>query len=133
MLARTCHFLGRYLLCLLLFNLAACSSMQTVNVEDAMQYSAARGVDYGSLVRVTTLENQKVEFRVTEMTPDGLGGNQGFFRYEDMKSLKVENPSANSGDSAWAWILGVLGVAALIALIANSDSVSICSGAPCPE
>jgi len=130
---RVFRFVGRYLLCLLLFNLAACSTMQTVDVEDAMQYSAARGVDYGSLVKVTTLENQTVKFRVTEMKPDGLGGNQGFFRFENMKSLKVESPSASSSDNTWAWILGVLGVAALVALVANADSVSICSGAPCPE
>lgn len=131
-MTETGRFLCRYLLCLLLFNLAACSTMQTVNVEDAMQYSSPRGVDHGSLVQVTTLDNRTVKFRVTEMTPDGLGGNQGFFRYEDMKSLKVDNPSANSADNTWAWILGVLGVAALIALAANADSVEICSGAPCP-
>lgn len=131
-MTETCRFLCRYLLCLLLFNLAACSTMQTVNVEDAMQYSSPRGVDHGSLVQVTTLENRTVKFRVTEMTPAGLGGNKGFFRYEDMKSLKVDNPSANSADNTWAWIFGVLGVAALIALVANSDSVEICSGAPCP-
>ena len=131
-MTETCRFLCRYLLCLMLFNLAACSTMQNVNVEDAMQYSSPRGVDHGSLVQVTTLENRMVKFRVTEMTPDGLGGNKGFFRYEDMKSLKVDNPSANSADNTWAWILGILGVAALIALVANSDSVEICSGAPCP-
>lgn len=125
-------FLPRYFLCLLLFNLAACSSMQTVNVDDAMRYSSARGVDYGSLVKVQTLDDQTVKFRVTDMTPDGLGGNQGFYRFEDMKSLKVESASSND-DSTWAWVLGVLGVAALVALVANADSVSICSGAPCPD
>jgi hypothetical protein len=121
---------GRYLLCLLLFNLAACSTMQTVDVGDALRYSAPRGVDQGSLVQVATLDGRSARFRVTEMTPDGLGGNQGFFRYEDMKSLKVENPSA--GGDAWMWVLGILGVAALVALVASADSVSICSGAPCP-
>jgi len=121
---------GRYLLCLMLFNLAACSAMQPVDVSDAMRYSAPRGVDHGSLVKVTTLDGRSAKFRVTEMTPDGLGGSAGFFRYEDMKSLKVENPS--SGDDAWMWVLGVLGVAALIALVANADSVTLCSGAPCP-
>ena len=126
-------FLTRYLLCLLLFNLTACSSMQTVNVDDAMKYSSARGVEHGSLVHVKMLDNRSVKFRVTELTPDGLGGNQGFYRFEEMKSLKVDNPAAKNSDNTWAWILGVLGVAALVALVSNADSVSICSGTPCPE
>jgi len=126
-------FASRYLLCLLLFNLAACSTMQTVKVEDAMRYDSVPGLDHGSLVEVRTLDNRSAKFRVTEMTPEGLGGSQGFYRYEDMKSLKVENPSANSSDTTWMWVLGVLGVAALVALFANADSVSICSGSPCPQ
>ena len=67
------------------------------------------------------------------MTPEGLGGSPGFYRYEEMKSLRVENPNANNSDRTLAIVLGLLGVAALVALIANADSVSICSGTPCPE
>ena len=121
----------KYLMSLLLFNLAACSSMQTVNVQSAMTYSPPRGVDYGSLVEVTTLDRQKEKFRVTEITDEGLGGKPGFFRYEDMKDLKVEKSGASSTD--WtAVLLGVLGVAALIFLIDNADNVVVCSSSPCP-
>ena len=120
------------MLCLLILNLAGCASMQPVNIEHAMQSDKARGVDYGSLVKVKTLDRRTVKFRVTEMTKEGLGGNKGFYRYEDMKSLRVENPSSSS-DNTLAWVLGVLGVAALIALIANADSVSVCSSPPCPQ
>ena len=126
-------FLKRYFLSLLLLNLAACSSMQTVNVESAMQSTKVRGIDYGSLVEVKTLDRKTIKFRVTEITKEGLGGNKGFYRYEDMKSLRVENPNSNKNDSALAWVLGVLGAAALIALIANADSVSVCSSPPCPQ
>jgi hypothetical protein len=94
---------------------------------------AARGIDYGYLVKVKTLDRKTVKFRVTEMTHEGLGGNKGFYRYEDMKSLSVENPHANKNDNTLAWILGALGVAALIALVANADSVSVCSAPPCPQ
>ena len=125
------QFLKHYVLCVLVINLAACSSMQTVSVENAIQYSSARGVDYGSLVEVKTLDHQTSKFRVTEMTDEGLGGSPGFFRFEDMKSLKVENPSANSNDNAWTYILGALGIAALIFLVANADSVKVCSPSPC--
>lgn len=125
-------FAKRYLLSLLLLNLAACSSMQPVSIEGAMQNSTARGIDYGSLVEVKTLDRRTVKFRVTDITEEGIGGNRGFFRYEDMKSLRVENPYSNNSDETLAWILGALGIAALIALVANADSVAICSPSPCP-
>jgi hypothetical protein len=125
------RLITRYLLSLLLLNLAACSGMQAVSIESGMQYSPPRGVDYGSLVEVKTLDKRTVEFRVTEITDEGLGGKPGFFAYEDMRSLRVERPANKSGDTT-AWVLGALGVAALIALIANADSVAICSPSPCP-
>ena len=126
-------FLKRYLLSLLLLNLAACSSMQTVNVESAMQSTKVRGIDYGSLVEVKTLDKRTVKFRVVDITREGLGGNQGFYRYEDMQSLRVENPNAKNNDYTLNYILGTLGVIALIALAISSDSVAICSPSPCPE
>ena len=127
------QFLKRYLLSLLLLNLAACSSMQTVNVESAMQSTKVRGIDYGSLVEVKTLDKRTVKFRVVDITSEGLGGNQGFYRYEDMNSLRVENPNAKNNDNTLSYILGTLGVIALIALAISSDSVAICSPSPCPE
>jgi hypothetical protein len=126
------RFLKNYALCLMLINLTACSSMQPVDIENAMRQSAARGVDYGSLVEVKTLDRQTRKFRVTEMSDEGLGGKPGFFRFEDMKSLRVETPRGNN-DSTWSYILGALGIAALIALVANADSVSVCSPGPCPQ
>ena len=123
-------FLKRYVLSLLFLNLAACSSMQPVNIEHAMKSDKARGIDYGSLVEVKTLDRKTIKFRVTDITREGLGGNKGFYRYEDMKSLRVENPNSNKNDTALAWVLGVLGAAALIA---NADSVSVCSSPPCPQ
>ena len=127
------QFLKHYLLSLLLLNLAACSSMQTVNVESAMQSTKVRGIDYGSLIEAKTLDKRTVKFRVVDITPEGLGGNQGFYRYEDMTSLRVENPNANNNDTTWGYILGALGIIALVALVANADSVAICSPSPCPE
>ena len=127
-------FIIRYLLCLMLFNLAACSTMYPVSVEQAMQQPQPTGVDYGSLVEVKTLDRKTARFRVTEMTPDGLGGSPGFYRYQDMQSLKVENTSRHNRDSdeTWAYVLGILGVIGLIVLAANSDSARICSPSPCP-
>ena len=124
-------FFKRYLLGLLVFNLAACSTLQPVSIEKAMQYSPPRGIDYGSLVEVKTLDKRTVKFRVTEISDDGLGGNQGFYLYEDMQNLRVDNPGKNKDDTA-SYILSALGIIALITLIVNADSVAICSPSPCP-
>ena len=124
-------FFKRYLLGLLVLNLAACSTLQPVSIENAMQYSPPRGIDYGSLVEVKTLDKRTVKFRVTEITDDGLGGKQGFYRYEDMQNLRVDNPGKNKGETA-TYILSALGIIALIALIVNADNVTICTPSPCP-
>lgn len=123
-------FIKYYILALLVFNLAACSTLHTVSVENAMKNSPPRGVDYGSLVQVKMLDRKTDRFRVTVINDDGLGGSQGFYRYENMASLKVEAPKNKSGDT-WAIIGGVLGTLALIFLVANADSVSVCSPTPC--
>ena len=123
-------FLKHYLLALLVFNLAACSSLQTVSVESAMKNSPPRGVDYGSLVHVKTFDKRTAKFRVTVINADGLGGSDNFYRYEDMASLKVEQAKSNDTDFL-AIVLGVLGVAALVYLVANADTVVVCSPSPC--
>jgi hypothetical protein len=124
------NFIKNYLLALLVFNLAACSTLQPVSVENAMKNSLSSSVDYGSLVEVKTLDKQTAKFRVTVINADGLGGNKKFYRYEDMASLKVEAPKSDNNDT-WMIIGGILGAAALVFLIANADSVSVCSPAPC--
>lgn len=125
------RFLKCYVLSLLLLNLAACSTMQTVNLQNTIQTSYARGVDYGSLVHVKTVDKRSAKFRVTDITEEGLGGNDGFYRFDEMESLKVDVPGSN--DTVLQVVLGIVAVAALAALIANSDSVKICSPSPCPE
>ena len=122
-------FIRYYLLALLVFNLAACTTLQSVSVENAMKNSPPRGVDYGSLVQVKTFDKQTAKFRVTVINADGLGGSQNFFRYEDMASLKVEAPKNNSNDT-WMIIGGILGAAALVFLISSADSVSVCTPSP---
>ena len=132
-MARMVRFLSRYLLCLLLLNLAACSTMQTVDLQRAVQTSNARGVEYGLMVDVRMMDGERAKFRVTEMTGEGIDNHDGFYRYADMERLKVENPNATTGEDTLAWVLGAIGFAALIALAVNSDSVKICSPSPCPE
>ncbi len=125
-------FVHNYLLALLVFNLTACSSMQSVDVESAMRYAPPPGIDIGSLVEVKTLDDRRLKFRVTDVTKLGLDGKYGFVAYEDMARLKVDTSIRNEGKT-FAYILGALGVLALIALIGSADTVRICSHPPCDE
>jgi len=100
-----------------------------------MKNSPPRGVDYGSLVEVKTLDERTTKFRVTTINSDGLGGASGFYRYADMSSLKVDDSQYKKDrqNNALSYILGVLGIAALIFVVASSDSVTVCSPAPCHQ
>jgi len=120
----------RALLALLLLNLAACSTLRPVDVGAAMRQGAPAGVFEGSLVEVKTLGGERLKFRVSEVTDRGLRGEPGFIAYENMRQLKVEDP--DRFQDVGVWIGGLLGVAALVFLIANADSVSACSG-DCPQ
>jgi len=128
-------FFRNYLLALLVFNLAACSSMQAISVENAMTSSPPRGINYGSMVEVKTLDKRSAKFRVTAINADGLGGASGFYRYEDMSSLKVDNPQhrKDKQSNTLSYVLGALGITALIFLVANADSVAVCTPSPCIE
>ncbi|KAA9130168.1 hypothetical protein F3N42_13435 [Marinihelvus fidelis] len=114
----------------LLFYLCACSSMRTVNVENAMLYAPPPGIHAGTLVEVKTIGGETLDFRVTEVTEEGLHGEPGFIRYADMRSLKAEKPP-ESKTEFWPIVLGILGIVAVVALVSNADSVRVCSGTPC--
>jgi len=119
------------LLALLVLNLAACSSMQPVRVSDLKGNPAPAEVREGDRVEVTTRDGEKFEFSVTELNAIGLGGQFGFIPYERMRSLSVRQPGSDLGDAGY-WLGVLLGAALFVALIANADSVSVCSPGPCP-
>ena len=109
--------------------LVACAGMRAVDIERAMNEFPPQQLRHGSLVELRTLDGRRARFRVTDLLPEGVGGDAGFFPYRNLEWLRVET----QGDgNALAVILGVLGVAALIALISAADDVSICSPSPCP-
>jgi len=122
--------MGRLILACLVFNLAACSSMQPVRLHDLDSSGTPAGVHTGDRVEVVTRDKEKFEFTVEQINAVGLGGKFGFIPYEKMRSLKVHRPATGEPDLTWLW--AVLGLAAAIALIASADSVSVCSPGPCP-
>jgi len=116
-------------LALLLLHLAACSNYQTLSVEQAVRDGPPAGVSLGSLVKVTTLDRRSDTFRVTRLDEQGLGGDSFYYRYAELKSLKVEQKQKKQSERA-AVIWTIVGLVALGLLIANADSVSVCSP-PC--
>ena len=119
------------ILALLLLNLTACSSMQMVSISDLEDPDIPSEIQHGDRVEVVTRDNEKMEFAVTNINTEGIGGKFGFIPFENIRRLSVQRPGSGSGNSA-NWIWGIIGAAALVALIASADSVSVCSGTPCP-
>jgi len=121
----------RLFLALLVPLLAACSSMQPVSVHDLADAEAPAEIVIGDRVEVITKDSEKFEFTVSEINAVGLGGKFGFIPYEKMRQLRVRRPGSESdADLEWLWAL--LGAAAVVAVIASADSVSVCSPGPCP-
>lgn len=100
--------MARYLLALLLFNLAACSTLQPVAVPDGPY--APNSVEVGSEVELVTANGEEHRFTVKEIDGHGLGGDPGFFPYSEIESLQVQVPGEGRT------VLGVVVVAALVAL-----------------
>jgi len=120
------------ILSILMLHLVACSSMQTVPVQDVQSQGENGTLQIGDRVELLTNDNEKLEFAVTDITTDGLGGKFGFVAYEDIRRLQIHRPGQTKGGGL-SWLWGVLGAAALLALISSADSVSVCSGTPCPH
>lgn len=120
------------LLSILVFHLSACSSMQSVSVQDVQRQDENSPVQIGDKVEVITMDSEKMTFVVTDITDKGIGGKFGFIPFENIRRLMVNVPGSSDSRS-YAWLWGILGVAALFALAASSDSVSVCSLPPCPR
>jgi len=119
------------LLSLLVLHLAACSSMQPVRIGDVQGDDTPAEIRSGDRVEVTTTDGEKFEFTVAEINATGLGGKFGFIPYQKMRRLQVQRPGTTAADLTWLWAL--LGIALVVAVIANADSVSVCSPGPCPD
>jgi hypothetical protein len=120
------------ILALLLLNLTACSSMQTVSIRDLEDPAIPSEIQHGDRVEVVTKDSEKMEFSVTDINTEGIGGKFGFIPFENIRRLRVQQPGSN-GETSLTWLWGILGAAALVALIASADSVSVCAGTPCPH
>jgi len=119
-----------FLLSLLILHLAACSSMQPISVQNVQSQGEASGLYVGDEVEIITNNSEKLNFAVTDITSDGVGGKFGFIPYPDIRSLKVKR-AGSSDDSSLTWLWAALGIIAVGAIVASADFVSVCSPAPC--
>jgi protein involved in temperature-dependent protein secretion len=120
-----------FLLSLLIAHLAACSSLQSISVQDVQSQGEDSGLYIGDRVEIITNDSERLDFAVTDITNEGIGGKFGLIPYANIRSLKVKRPGSLD-DSSETWVWAVLGAVALGAIIASADSVTVCSGDPCP-
>lgn len=120
----------RLVVAALSLNLAACSTVQSVRLPPAGG-GPPENVFVGSRVEVVTRDREKLEFTVARISAEGLYSQSAFIPYSSMASLRVRTPGSN--EQTWSYVLGALGIIALIALIGSADSVKVCSPSPCPE
>lgn len=117
---------------ILMVLLTACSSMQSIEVQDVQQQGDRGEIQVGDRVEIVTRNDEKLAFAVTDIGTEGIGGKFGFIPYHNMRSLKVKRPG-RAGEESYGWVWALLGVAALAALVVSADSVTVCSGSPCPQ
>ena len=120
-----------FLLSLLILHLAACSSMQLISVQNVQSQGEDSGLYIGDEVEIITNDSEKLDFAVTDITNEGIGGKFGLVPYANIRSLKVKR-AGSSDDSSLTWLWAVLGIVAVGAIIASADSVTVCSPGPCP-
>ena len=90
----------QFILVLLLFNLAACSSMQTVSIQNLENQETPGEIQHGDRVEVITHDSEKLEFAVTDITSSGLSGKFGFIPFANIRRLRVKRASGDSGKSS---------------------------------
>lgn len=97
----------------ILLNLATCTTTpQPVEVPAPGPMPPTTEVFVGARVRIVKLDNTLIEFKVLEITPTGLRGKGGVVPYQEMRSLTILRPNADTVVLALG-ISGTLQVSAL--------------------
>lgn len=92
----------------ILLNLAACATTpQPVEVPAPGPTPPTTEVFVGARVQIVKLDHTLVEFKVLEITPTGLRGKDGVVPYQEMRSLTILRPNADT-------IVLALGIAAAV-------------------
>ncbi|HSC08640.1 MAG TPA: hypothetical protein VLD59_17580 [Steroidobacteraceae bacterium] len=98
---------GTLLVAAILVWTSGCTSMQTV----PMPGKQVPAVAVGEKVSVTTVDGQKLAFKVTAIEPDALVGNGIRVRYQDIAKLEVRRHDRNETGTVVAVVGGALVVA----------------------
>lgn len=99
----------------LLLNLAGCATVPE-HVAVPPDGTMATEVFVGSQVRILKNDGSETEFRVLEVTPTGLRGEDGWVAYQEMRSLAV----LRRDYSAVGLVLGIAAAIVGIALAGQS-------------
>ncbi|MEO1244201.1 MAG: hypothetical protein AAFX56_00840 [Pseudomonadota bacterium] len=71
---------------------SACSTMKPIAAKDNVL--SAEQFSVGDRVVVTMSDGDRVEFTVSEVSPLGIGGDEQFIRYTEMRDAKSRKVSA---------------------------------------
>lgn len=97
----------------ILLNLATCATTpQPVEVPAPVLMPSTSELFVGAWVQIVKLDHTLVEFKVLEITPTGLRGKDGVVPYQEMRSLTILHPNADTVVPALG-ISGTLQVSAL--------------------
>lgn len=106
--------LARLVTCIALVAFAtACTTMHPVKGSDPAAYAA--GIEAGDTVRITRNDLSSVEFEVSALSDDGIGGDGVFVPWIDIRQIDVQRISATR--TATVVVLGVAAAALAAVLI----------------
>lgn len=109
-----------------LLHLVGCTTLVPVTIPDERAPDQVAHVRLGDDVELVTKAGTLERFEVTRLDASGLGGAEQFFLYEELTSLKVRRPDPRN--DTWLNAGIAIAVIALLFAVADSSSVSGCSG-----
>lgn len=85
--------LTRFIVCFVLIAFTAgCTTMRPVYGTDAASYAAQ--IEVGDKIEITRKDLTTVEFKVTDLSNDGISGEDTFVAYSDIETIQTVHSNA---------------------------------------
>jgi len=103
--------LNRFIVCFVLIAFTAgCTTMRPIYGMDEVSYAAQ--IEVGDKIEITRNDLTTIEFKITDISNDGISGDDTFVAYSDIQT--IQTVKSNTG-----MILGIVGLGVLLgALVA---------------
>lgn len=94
---------------------AGCTTMQPVHGTDAASYSAQ--IEVGDKIRITRTDLSTVEFEITQIANDGIGGDGTFVAWSEIE--QIETVHGNTAATVAILALATIALAVAVAAAAG--------------